>query len=133
MSGILLQVGAGVQRKFRNEVMNGSMPSLRRSQRKEVLGAFHGVLEAAEELLQVGAAFYEVDFGGVDYEEVGGGVAEEEMFVGAGEFFDVLVGASRFMAGGFFGAARAQHFGLGLEGDEQIGGGKLRGASFVVT
>jgi len=45
---------------------------------EEILGALDGVLEAAEELLEVGAAFYEVDFGSVDYEEVGGGVAEED-------------------------------------------------------
>src|SRR5258708_40315964 len=123
MSGILLQVGAGVQRKFRNEVMNGSMPSLRRSQRKEVLGAFHGVLQAAEELLQVGAAFYEVDFGGVDYKEVGGGVAEEEMFVGAGDFLDVLEGDLGFFAGGCFGVARARDFrrGLAVDGPDGVG------------
>src|SRR5260370_4328543 len=119
MSGILLQVGAGVQRKFRNEVMNGSMPSLRRSQRKEVLGAFHGVLQAAEELLQVGAAFYEVDFGGVDYKEVGGGVAEEEMFVGAGDFLDVLEGDLGFFAGAFFDDAGGQHCRRDQEIEEQ--------------
>ncbi len=100
---------------------------------EEILRAFYGVLEAAEELLEVGAAFYEVDFGGVDYEEVGGGVAEEEMFVGAGDFFDVREGNLGFFAGGFFGDARAQHFRLGLEVDDQIGRGKLGGQRFVVA
>src|SRR5258707_14362563 len=107
--------------------------SLGGSQWQEILRAFYGILQAAEELLQVGAAFYEVDFGGVDYEEVGGGVAEEEMFVGAGDFLDVLEGNLRFFAGGFFGDARAQNFRLGLEVDDQVGRGKLRGERFVVA
>jgi len=43
-----------------------------------------GVLEAAEELLEVFAALDENRCsGGVDDQEVRGGVAEEEMFVGA--------------------------------------------------
>src|ERR1700740_1297625 len=97
-------------------------PSLGGAEGEEILGAFYGVLEAAEELLQVGAAFHEVDFGGVYYEEVGGGVAEEEMFVGAGDFLDVLEGDLGLLAGGFLGDARAQHFRLSLEVDDQVGG-----------
>jgi len=54
------------------------------------LGAFDGFLEAAKEELEVLAAFDEVDVGGVDDQEVGGGVAEEKMFVGAGDFVDVF-------------------------------------------
>jgi len=84
-------------------------------------------------LLEVLAAFYEIDFGGVDYEEVGGGVAEEEMFVGAGDFLDVFGGDVGFFAGGFFGDAGAEDFGLGLEIDDQIGGGNVRGERFVIA
>src|SRR5713101_4486417 len=109
------------------------VPLLRWSQREEILGAFYGILEAAEELLEVGAAFYEVDVGGVDDQEIGGGVAEEEMFVGAGDFLDVLEGDLRFFAGGFFGDARAQHFRIGLEVDDQIGRGDFRSEGFVVA
>jgi hypothetical protein len=90
-------------------------------------------LEAAEELLEVGAAFYEVDFGGVDYEEVGGGVAEEEMFVGAGDFLDVFGGDVGFAARGFFGDAGAEDFGLGLEINDQVGSGNVRREGFVVA
>ncbi len=109
------------------------VPLLGGAEREEILGAFYGILEAAEELLEVGAAFYEVDVGGVDDQEIGGGVAEEEMFVGAGDFLDVLEGDLRFFAGGFFGDARAQHFRFGLEVDDQIGRGDFRSEGFVVA
>jgi len=62
------------------------------------LGAFDGVLEAAEKLLEVFAALDEIDVGGVDDEEVGGRVAEEKVFVGRGDFFDVFGGDLGFVA-----------------------------------
>src|SRR6266851_3851831 len=108
-------------------------PSLGGAEGKEVLRSFDWVLQTPQQFLQVGAAFYEVDVGGVDDQEIGGGVAEEEMFVGAGDFFDVLEGDLRFFAGGFFGDARAQHLRLGLEIDDQVGSGKFRGEGFVVA
>src|ERR1700682_6406060 len=104
-----------------------------RAEGEEILGAFNGLLEAAEEELEVFAALDEVNVGGVDDQEVGGGVAEKEMFVGAGDFLDVYGGDVGFVAGGFFGDAGAENFGLGLEIDEQIGGGDVRGESFVVA
>jgi len=82
------------------------------------LGAFDGILEAAEELLEVFAALDEVDVGGVDDKEVGGGVTEEEVFVGVGDFFDVGGGDLGFVTGGFFSDAGAEDFGLGLEIDD---------------
>src|SRR5580700_3878347 len=88
------------------------------AQGKEVLGAFDGVLKAAEELLEVFAALDEVDVGGVDDQEIGGGVAEEEVFVGVGDFLDVSGGDLGFVARGFFGDAGAKDFGLGLEIDD---------------
>jgi len=97
------------------------------------LGAFDGVLKAAEELLEVFAALDEIDVGGVDDQEVGGGVAEEEMFVGAGDFLDVFGGDVGFVAGGFFGDAGAEDFGLGLEIDDQIGSGNVRGKGGVIA
>jgi hypothetical protein len=81
---------------------------------EEVLRAFDGFLEALEEELEIFAALDEVDVGGVDDEEVGGGVPEEEMFVGAGDFLDVLGGDVGLVAGSFFGNADAEDFGLGL-------------------
>src|SRR6266852_2428996 len=108
-------------------------PHLFGAEREEVLGAFDGILEAAEELLEVFAAFDEIDVGGVDDQEVGGGVAEEEMFVGAGDFLDVFGGDVGFVAGGFLGDAGAEDFGLGLEVDDQIGSGNVRGEGGVVA
>ncbi len=97
------------------------------------MGAFDGILEAAEELLEVFAALDEIDVGGVDDQEVGGGVAEEEMFVSAGDFLDVFGGDVGFVAGGFFGDAGAEDFGLGLEVDDQIGSGNVRGEGGIVA
>src|SRR5712692_6354793 len=108
-------------------------PHLFGAEGEEVLGAFDGILEAAEELLEVFAALDEVDVGGVDDQEVGGGVAEEEMFVSAGDFLDVFGGDVGFVAGGFFGDAGAEDFGLGLEIDDQVGCGNVGGEGFVVT
>ena len=78
------------------------------------MGAFDGVLKATEELLEVFAALDEVDVGGVDDEEIGGGVAEEEMFVGGGDFFDVFGRDLGFIARSFFGDAGSEDFGFGL-------------------
>jgi hypothetical protein len=97
------------------------------------LGAFYGFLEAAKEKLEVVAALDEVNFGRVDHEEVLSGVAEKEMFVGAGDFFDVLRRDVRLVAGGFFGDAGAEDFGLGLEINDQVGSGKIGGEGFVVA
>ena len=97
------------------------------------MGAFYGVLEAAEELLEVFAALDEVDVGGVDDEEVGGGVAEEEVFISGGDFFDVLGGDLGFVMGGFFSDAGAEDFGLSLEVDDEIGSGNAGGEGVVVT
>src|SRR5260370_42277838 len=98
---------------------------------KEVLGAFDGFLEAAKEELEVVAALDEVDVRSVDDQEVGGGVAEEKVFVGAGDFLDVFGGDVGLVARGFLGDAGAEDFGLGLEIDDQIGGGKARGEGVV--
>src|SRR5712664_647503 len=100
---------------------------------EEVLCALDGFLEAAEEELEIFAALDEVDVGGVDDEEVRGGVAEEEMFVGAGHFLDVFGGDVGFVAGGFLGDAGAEDFRLGLEINDQIGSGNVRGEGFVVA
>src|SRR5216683_5476541 len=84
---------------------------------EEVLGAFDGFLEAAQEKLEVFAALDEVNVRRVDHEEVRGRVAEEEMFVGARDFLDVFEGDASFVAGSFLGDAGAEDFGLGLEID----------------
>src|SRR5580704_2411558 len=88
------------------------------AQGKEVLGAFDGVLKAAEELLEVFAALDEVDVGGVDDQEVAGGVAEEEVLVGVGYLCDVVGRDLGFVAGSFFRDARAEDLGLGLQIDD---------------
>jgi hypothetical protein len=97
------------------------------------LGAFDGLLEAAQEELEVVAALDEIDVGGVDDEEVGGGVAKEEVFIGAGDFLDVFGGDVGFVAGGFFGDAGAKDFGLGLKIDDQVGSGNVGSEGFVIA
>ncbi len=100
---------------------------------KEILGAFDGFLEAAEELLEVFAAFDEVDVGSVDDKEIGSFVAEEEVFVGAGDFFDVVGRDVRFAVSRFFGDACAKSFGLGLEIDDEIGRRNIAGEKVVIA
>src|SRR6202171_879874 len=104
-----------------------------RAEGEEILGAFDGLLEAAEEGLEVVPALDEIDVGGVDDQEVGGRVAEKEMLVGAGDFLDVYGGDMGFVAGGFFGDTGAEDFGFGLEIDDQIGSGNVRGEDFVIA
>src|SRR5882724_10744581 len=88
------------------------------AQGQEVLGAFDGFLQTAEELLEVVAALDEVDFGGVNDEEIRGGVAEEEMFVSAGDFLNVFGSNVGFVARGLLGDAGAEDLGLGLKIDD---------------
>ena len=97
------------------------------------MGAFDGVLEAAEELLKVLAALDEIDVRGIDYEKVGGGVAEEEVFVSRGDFFEVFGRDLGFVAGGFFGDAGTEDFGFGLQIDDEIGSGNTGGEGVVVA
>src|SRR5260370_28633350 len=94
---------------------------------EEILGAFDWLLKALEEELEVVAAFDEIDVGSVDDEKIGGGVTEEKMFVGAGDFLDVFGGDVGFVAGGFFGDTRSEDFGLGLEIDDQVGSREIGG------
>ena len=84
-------------------------------------------------MLEIVATLDEIDLRSVDDEEIGGGVAEEEMFVGAGDFLDVFGGDLRFVAGSFFGDAGAKDFGLGLQVDDEVGGGNVRGERFVIA
>jgi hypothetical protein len=97
------------------------------------LGAFDGLLEALEKELEVLTALDEVDVRGVDDQEVGSGVVEEEMFIGAGDFLDVFGGDVGFVAGSFLGDARAEDFGLGLKIDDQVGSRNVHGEGFVVA
>src|SRR6266581_1327835 len=100
---------------------------------EEVLGALDGFLKATEEKLEVVAALDEVNVRRVDDQEVRGRVAKEEVFVGARNFLDVFEGDASFVAGSLLGDAGAEDFGLGLEIDDEIGSGKVRGEGFVIT
>src|SRR5216683_3740549 len=106
---------------------------LRGAEGEEVLGAFDRLLEAAQEKLEVFAALDEVNVRGVDDQEIGSSVAKEEVFVGARDFLDVFEGDATFVAGSLFGDAGAEDFGLGLEIDDEIGSGKVRGEGFVIA
>ena len=97
------------------------------------MGAFDGVLEAAEELLEVFATLDEIDVGGVDDQEIGGSVTEKEVFVGTSDFFDVFGSDVGLFARGFLGDAGAKDFRFGLKVDDEIGCGNVGGQRFVVT
>src|SRR5216684_4308358 len=100
---------------------------------EEVLGSLDGFLKATEEKLEVVAALDEVNVRRVDDQEVRGRVAKEEVFVGARDFLDVFEGDASFVARSLLDDARAEDFGLGLEIDDEIGSGKVRGEGFVVA
>src|SRR6266705_5592342 len=100
---------------------------------EEVLGAFDGFLKAAQEKLEVFAALDEVNVRRVDHEEVRGRVTEEEVFVGARDFLDVFERDASFFARSLLDDASTEDFGLGLEIDDEIGSGKVRGEGFVVA
>jgi len=63
---------------------------VRATEGKEILRAFDRFLEAAEKLLEVLAAFDEIDFRGVYDKKIGAFIVEKEMLVGTGDFLDVL-------------------------------------------
>src|SRR5713101_7152262 len=106
---------------------------LRGAEGEEVLGSLDGFLKAAQKELEVVAALDEVNVRGVDDQEIGSSVAKEEMFVGARDFLDVFEGDASFVAGSLLDDARAEDFGLGLEIDDEVGGGKVRGEGFVIA
>ena len=97
------------------------------------MGALDGLLKALEEELEVVTALDEIDVGSVDDEKIGGSIAEEEMFVGAGDFLDVFGGDVGLVARSFLCDAGAEDFGFGLEVDDQVGSGKVGGEGFVVA
>jgi hypothetical protein len=106
---------------------------LRSAEGEEVLRAFDGILEAAQELLQIVAALDEINLRRVNHQEVGGGVTEEEMFVGARHFLNVFEGDLRLITSSFLGDARAQDFGLGLQVDDEVRRGQICSKKFVVA
>src|SRR6266567_7448369 len=106
---------------------------LRGAEGEEVLGSLDGFLKAAQKELEVVAALDEINVRRVDHQEVRGRVAEEEVFVGARDFLDVFEGDATFVARSLLGDAGAEDFGLGLEIDDEIGSGKVRGEGFVIA
>jgi hypothetical protein len=65
---------------------------LGRAQREEVLSALDRLPQTAQELLEVGVAFDEIDFRCVDDQQILGRVAEKEMVVGPDDFLEVSAG-----------------------------------------
>src|SRR6266849_703068 len=60
------------------------------SEGKKILRPFDGVLEAAKQLLEIGVAIDEINVRSIDDQQIGSGVAEEEVFVGAHDRFKVF-------------------------------------------
>src|SRR3990170_1134018 len=90
-------------------------------QRQEVLRALHRLLETLQELLQVRVAPDEIDFRGIDDEQIGGRVAEEKVFVGARHFFNVFERDAGFAGRRLLGHPLTEHLGRGLQVDHQFG------------
>lgn len=111
----------------------GAGGSVRATERQKILRALDGLLETAEELLEVIVSFDEIDFGSVDDQEIGAFVAEKEMFVGPGDFLDIFRGDATFLARFLLGDARAKHVRLGLKIDDEIGLRKLDSESLVIA
>ncbi len=103
------------------------------TQRKKVLCSFHRLLQTAQQLLKVFAALDEVYIRRVDHQQIRGFVAEEEVFVGSGDFFDIFGRDLRFAACGFFGDARAQRFRLGLQINHEVRRGNFAGVQIVIA
>jgi hypothetical protein len=103
------------------------------AEREEVLGAFDGLADAAEEDLEVFAVFDEVDVGGVDHEEIAGRVVEEEMFVGFCDLFEVFVADGAFDGGVFAAEALFEDIERSLQVDDEVGSGQWGAEEFVVT
>ena len=64
----------------------------RGAQGKKVLRAFNRILQSTQQLLKVGTALHKVDIRGIDDQEIGRRVMEEEVFVCAGHFLHVFGG-----------------------------------------
>ena len=100
---------------------------------KEVLSAFDGFADAAQEGLEVFAVLDEIDFGGVNDEQVAGRVVEEEMFVGFDDLFHVLVADGALVGDIFAAKAFAEHIDGRLEVDDEIGSGQLGAEELVIA
>src|SRR5208282_1293510 len=103
------------------------------AERQEILCAFDRFLQAAEKLLQILAAFHEIDFGGVNHQEVCTFIAKEEMLVGAGDFLEVLRRDLLFLERSLFGEAGTENFRFGLKIDDQVGLRKFAGKGFIIA
>ena len=103
------------------------------AQGQEVLGAFDGFADPAEENLEVFAALDEIELGGVDDEQVAGGVVEEEMFVGFDDLFHVLVADGALVGDVLAAETLAEDIERGLQVDHQVGGGQFGAQKFVVA
>jgi hypothetical protein len=93
------------------------------AQGEEVLGAFDGLADAAEEELEILAVLDEIDLGGVDDEQVAGGVVKEKMFVGFDDLFHVLVADGTLVGNILTAEPLAEDIDRSLEVDDQVGGG----------
>ena len=70
-------------------------------------------------------ALDEVDFRSVDHQEIRGGIAKEEVFVGIRNGFEVIGRNFSFRRIALFRDALLQHVGLGLKIDYQVGAGPM--------
>jgi len=113
----------------KQKLLGGCLPA----EGEEILRALHGLLDAAEEGLKVLVASDKVDIGSVYDKKIGGGIAEEEVFVGLGDLSHIVRRYLFFGGVSFFGDALAQDFWPGLEIDDQVRARKASGQKLEIT
>src|SRR5450631_3984114 len=87
------------------------------AQRQEVLSAANGLTHPSQQRLQILTVFDEVDFRGVDDQQVRRSVMKKEMLVGLDDFFEVVI-VDRILAWRvLFLETLLQHLGRGLQVD----------------
>ena len=59
-------------------------------ERQVILGAFDRLLEAMEQIIQVFISLHEVDFRGIDHQQVSGAIVKEEVVEGLDDFGQII-------------------------------------------
>src|SRR5205807_1472940 len=103
------------------------------AQRQEVLRALDRLGDFAEEFFQVFVVINEVDFRGIDDEQVGRGVVKEKVLVGLDDFFKIIVVDGLLAGRVFLLETFLQNLRRGLQVDDEIGCRQLLAKEIVVA
>src|SRR6516162_5512503 len=102
------------------------------SERQEILRTLYRFLQPSQQLLQVFVPRHEVYLRSIDYQQIGRFIVEKEMLVSPGNLLDIFRRNLVLVLYRFFGDSRAQHLGLGLQIDDQVGRGEFPRQQFVI-